>query len=256
MRNAIFTGLVILLFISFSSAQFGIPNQFWGSVVDSVGTKCPDGTLIIAKISDKDVAATSCKNGNYGLDGSVFYVSDPFTNRQGKLIEFFILDLNSGEHVFVNGATNELNLVYPGTFPVPAQISSGGGGGSSRLSSNNNNNTNVTSVSNSCVEEWQCSEWLDCINNNQKRVCSDLNNCGSINNRPEQTRDCESIVEDGRVVEEYSLINKIMNFFGLTGRVIDSDGNQRSSLSWFAVLVMLFLIIVIVAIIKKYFIRR
>jgi len=41
-----------------------------------------------------------------------------------------------------------------------------------------------------CIEDWQCKAWSDCIENQKTRSCTDLNNCGTTNNKPEETKSC------------------------------------------------------------------
>lgn len=41
-----------------------------------------------------------------------------------------------------------------------------------------------------CTENWQCSSWSSCTNNQQTRTCTDLNNCGTTNNKPIETQSC------------------------------------------------------------------
>lgn len=51
----------------------------------------------------------------------------------------------------------------------------------------------------SCVPEWDCSDWLDCINGQQKRVCVDINKCGDNTDKPDEVQECitpEQAVED------------------------------------------------------------
>ena len=38
--------------------------------------------------------------------------------------------------------------------------------------------------------DWNCSEWGDCINETQARICKEYNNCGSVYGRPNITRGC------------------------------------------------------------------
>ncbi len=45
-----------------------------------------------------------------------------------------------------------------------------------------------------CTENWQCSDWSACSNNQQTRTCTDLNNCGTINNKPAIIQSCTSPV--------------------------------------------------------------
>ena len=37
---------------------------------------------------------------------------------------------------------------------------------------------------------WNCSEWSDCINGNQTRVCKKYNNCGNTYGKPNESRSC------------------------------------------------------------------
>ncbi len=41
-----------------------------------------------------------------------------------------------------------------------------------------------------CQENWDCTSWSSCINNQQTRTCSDLNNCGTTLNKPPVTQSC------------------------------------------------------------------
>ncbi|RLE40310.1 hypothetical protein DRZ77_02555, partial [Candidatus Woesearchaeota archaeon] len=41
-----------------------------------------------------------------------------------------------------------------------------------------------------CVENWSCGDWSDCEDGVQTRECTDLNKCGTENNKPETERSC------------------------------------------------------------------
>jgi len=47
-----------------------------------------------------------------------------------------------------------------------------------------------------CVESWSCSDWGECSNGIQERVCEDLNSCGTEFNKPAETRECEESEEN------------------------------------------------------------
>ena len=66
--------------------------------------------------------------------------------------------------------------------------SSGGGssGGNSGSGSSGTKNTVIY-----CEENWQCTEWDECIEGEQTRNCIDLHECGTIVNRPAITEECE-----------------------------------------------------------------
>jgi len=192
--------VIILVFTAAISAQFATPHQFFGIVKDASGTSAPDGVLIIAKINGDDVAATTTKEGKYGRDSAdIFYVEDPNENREGKPIEFFINDIKAAESTFRNGFSTNLDLLYSGTFNPPPTTSSGGGGssGSGGGSSgggggggSSSSGTTTQTGFGSCTPDWECSEWLDCINSIEKRVCADNNFCGNEDGKPIEKRDC------------------------------------------------------------------
>ena len=41
-----------------------------------------------------------------------------------------------------------------------------------------------------CQENWSCNDWGTCSNNQQTRVCNDLNKCGTVLNKPAVTQSC------------------------------------------------------------------
>ncbi|UCD02666.1 MAG: hypothetical protein JSV63_02655 [Candidatus Aenigmatarchaeota archaeon] len=56
-------------------------------------------------------------------------------------------------------------------------------------------NCNTTGVYNfstpNCTESWSCSAWSSCSGGTQTRSCTDLNSCGSIDNRPALSQSCD-----------------------------------------------------------------
>lgn len=65
--------------------------------------------------------------------------------------------------------------------------SSGGGGGS---------------ASTTCMGQWQCTSWSNCINNTQTRTCSDINNCGTTTNKPTETQQCSTTETEEQLPKE------------------------------------------------------
>jgi hypothetical protein len=73
--------------------------------------------------------------------------------------------------------------ILPITFPPP-QSGGGGGGGP----------TGPAPPPEKCIPEWVCSEWDTCLPSGiQLRTCTDVNRCGSADDRPDVIRDCEYI---------------------------------------------------------------
>ncbi len=52
------------------------------------------------------------------------------------------------------------------------------------------NDDNAVRAMGGCVENWRCGEYRPCVNTIQKRVCEDVNNCGTINDRPQLEKNC------------------------------------------------------------------
>lgn len=44
-----------------------------------------------------------------------------------------------------------------------------------------------------CTENWNCTEWDECADAIQTRVCNDLNNCEVEENKPVQTQECQVV---------------------------------------------------------------
>ncbi len=42
-----------------------------------------------------------------------------------------------------------------------------------------------------CIENWDCTDWSDCKKKSQDRTCTDLNSCGTTNQKPEETQTCK-----------------------------------------------------------------
>ncbi len=41
-----------------------------------------------------------------------------------------------------------------------------------------------------CIENWKCSRWSSCINNQQTKTCDDLHNCGTEKSKPKTLQGC------------------------------------------------------------------
>jgi hypothetical protein len=43
-----------------------------------------------------------------------------------------------------------------------------------------------------CVEDWSCTDWSSCSGGTKTRTCTDLNNCGTTDNKPSESSVCTS----------------------------------------------------------------
>ena len=75
-----------------------------------------------------------------------------------------------------------------------------------------------------CIENWSCGEWSECDSEGkEKRVCSDLNSCGTENKSPERERLCAG---NGNLTENFNSTNtNISNFT----REFNESGNFNTT---------------------------
>ena len=195
------------------------PHQFYGYA--SVNGKPIDNNLVIAKINSTEVSATVTISGTYGYRPSIFVVPDPNSDREEKTIEFFFRDMNgieikAGEYVFKNFGTTNLDLSGTGNFCGDSICqetcsSCSRDCGSCPPSGNGNNGNNnpppsapdieKPSMQPVCTPDWQCTEWMECFNNKQRRVCIDANKCNSTD-KPEELQNCTSSLCGNKICEQ------------------------------------------------------
>jgi len=48
-----------------------------------------------------------------------------------------------------------------------------------------------TCVQNTCQSNWSCTQWSQCVNSQQTRICTDLNLCGTNNDKPNEIQVCQ-----------------------------------------------------------------
>ncbi|MBI2043416.1 hypothetical protein HYT25_03440 [Candidatus Pacearchaeota archaeon] len=79
-----------------------------------------------------------------------------------------------------------------------------------------------------CEEYWQCDEWLECLDGLQTRTCEDLNNCGTVESKPEEEQECVVIgtistcfEQNGNFCNETEICN---------GSLINSSDNGKCCL--------------------------
>ena len=110
---------------------------------------------------------------------------------------------------YVEGNTNHLSLyAIAGSVPTPpsdGDTTGGGGGGGGG---------GPPKVKETCVENWTCTNWSECINGVQTRTCTDLNKCGTTENKSSESKFCGIEKEIG---EEN--VTKPEVGPGITGRV-------------------------------------
>ncbi len=114
-KNSIITVAALLLPV-FVFAIPAIPHQFYGTV-DFKNGPAVDGLLIEAKVDNITIGSSVTEDGKYGYSPNLFFASDLQNTNAGKIIEFYVSGINSGEtYIFNNGASNNLNLSVEGVI--------------------------------------------------------------------------------------------------------------------------------------------
>ncbi|MFT4302966.1 MAG: S8 family serine peptidase [Candidatus Woesearchaeota archaeon] len=110
----------------------------------------------------------------------------------GVLFNGYMCDLINSTYYRVTGLNYSgiKEFVYISPPSTTTRISGGGGGSSS--------------VQRQCVPNWDCTDWTDCINGYNRRICEDLNKCGS-DDLPETMLRCENIIIPRQTMDDDSL---------------------------------------------------
>jgi len=170
---------ILILFLSgIAAAQPSEkPQQFYGTVIVN-GAPASDGILVSAKFNGKDVGGALTSGGNYNL---IIAMNE---NDEGQIVSFYVQNVNTGiQSTFQGGSSTELDLSVTITPPAPP---AGGGGGSSGGGGGGSSGGGSAG----CTESWICTDWLDCANGIQKRVCADVNRCNTTVSKPIEQQDC------------------------------------------------------------------
>ena len=178
--------LFAVIFIIGSVSAFS-----WPICIDTQAPEAPAGLIVSGNVQltwNEAVDKPDCSEIEYYniyLDGSLLGTSDS--------LSYSGASLSDGKYTFeisaVDKGGNEGDkIVKKVNFPISENnndVSPGGGSTSSSTTAQliNLNNAN-------CIEDWECSNWLDCVGGIQKKVCTDKNSCGTETNKPETEKEC------------------------------------------------------------------
>lgn len=242
-KKIVAIAITILAFFSLINTTLaipGVPHAFYGYVVVN-SAPALDGTVIIAKINNVEVARTTTKDGRYGYPLGSFYVDDPNNNRAGKEVRFFVNNVDTVQVLyFCNGCVTMLNLTATTQTGQQAGTTGGGGGGGTTEQPSQTTNQTVTQQQ-ACQEKWVCSEWSECINGVQTRTCVDQNNCGTNNKEPFTSQPCSA--EERKEEKSSQGVSGITGFFALISNPVYALG-------------LILVIIAIVILVLTFFLSR
>jgi hypothetical protein len=81
----------------------------------------------------------------------------------------------------------------------------------------------------SCIEEWNCQLWAECIEGMQYRTCLDINSCGTEVDKPFESRTCETNSAPIAKITNPSIDGSIAynhSVFNFSGIVTDEDSDN------------------------------
>ena len=242
------------------------PHQFYGQIIVN-GQQVPNNMIVEAyqgtgplDPNSKIVGFSATRNGNYGYSPYIMIITPSEGATPGDIIEFYLKGDDGNHHLLGShpyekfGITRyDFSITCTGCIQAPTTGTGGtsGGGGGSSGGGTSGSGISIPPISSSvddvvdttdtgvCVPNWICSEWTDCVNQQQRRVCVDRNDCGVETDRPIEVRTCESeVVLGGAEVEsEVETADRgIMNT--LTGFATGVGG----TLSWIVILLVFVII--------------
>src|SRR3989344_2287612 len=112
---------------------------------------------------------------------------------------------------------------------------SGGSGGSSGGGSGGGGSSGGSSSGGSggsgCKTEMQCSEWTECLDNKQSRVCSKIKASCSAEQKPEEEKDCLVEENNENVLEDKTSSENIFQktLAGITGAVVGTGDKIKNN---------------------------
>ena len=172
----VLVSVLLLAGIAASQPVGKFPEGFYGTVTVN-GASAADGILVSAKVDGKDNTGGLTSNGQYNI------VVELKETDAGKTIEFYVQNVKTGQSaIFDPGEVTRLDLSV--NLPPPntgGGGSTGGGGGSGGGGGGG---------SAGCTESWICTDWTECSNSVQKRVCADVNMCNTTVSKPTEKQDC------------------------------------------------------------------
>ena len=175
-----------------------LPHAFYGTILIG-GNPSPAGVLVEAYIEGEQKGnRTTVNEGEYGgplaFDPKLLVKGN--SSDSGKTIAFFVEGRETGQtYLWESGGVTQLSLTLDGfcgdtycsggetcgTCPADCGTcpSPPGGGGTS------------------CTPVRSCTEWSDCVDGENTRVCTDARNCGTDEEKPEESKSCEIPKEEG-----------------------------------------------------------
>ena len=229
MKTKIFLLLFTFLLINFVAAQGFCVDFDPPSAPSNLEVSGEVGNILLTWDTATDIPACSGidyytvkRNGNLleiiSTDTLSFIDTD---NLEAKSYSYTVYATDKVGHNTGKSIKNDVVLSKPSDSGTNTRVSRGGGG-----------NSYV------CYEEWECSDWSECINEKQTKTCIDIAKCGTPNYKPETSRACTG--ESEKEVEILITTESTPSFFAtITGAVTGFAKSGMGIVSlFFALLIM------------------
>ena len=147
-----------------------------------------------------------------------FEITAPCTSGENRCVETYYFLCIDNSWISQGQINGKCGYVAPSSPIAPS-----GGSPSGSSSSRNSNNE--------CIEKWECTNWTTCIDNEQTRICTDLNNCDTINTKPTIKNICTDDTVSGEellISQEFQELPPQNLFSRITGAVTGAIGTTGS----------------------------
>jgi hypothetical protein len=195
------------------------PIQVYGKISPGL----PDGTRISFRVMNTEIASALLKNNTYGEDSKMYFSMDDISTTAkegympGDIVRVYIEDVEVAEYSYFEGISNRKDINLP--VDKRTEIST---------------KAALLAMQRSCTPEWQCSEWSKCAEGVQTRVCNDINNCGILENKPDESTSCtmppsieQPITEERTKDKTLGIIITAILAIGIIGLIVSLTKRAR-----------------------------
>lgn len=172
--------ILILVVSVINVSKYNIVGKVFYTPIKVYGIVSPellDGTEMIFKVKDLEIAATLLKDSKYGYEPELIFIMDnPSTSQkegyaEGDIVKVYFEGVETIDysHFISGGNQRDINL------PVSKREEIANRAAQAILL---------------CEPVWGCTGWSNCIDSVQTRVCIDKNNCRFEPGKPDESRRC------------------------------------------------------------------
>lgn len=189
------------------------------TIVFPTGTVGAGTTSVTINISTDETAICRYNRTNSTFDfanGINFTITNAMSHTfswnvsDGQSYTFYYKCNDTSGNVNPASTTHSFSVASP---TPPSQPGGGGGGGGGGAFP-------------SCIENWNCSDWSDCINGIETRTCNDIKNCGTTTNKPEEQHKCAAPAAPISVTIEYK-------YFVTEGKEFSATASKNSEIIFY-----------------------